>query len=474
MKKPILALLGLLAYASAAQAQTLPHSRLPRPGTGPANGLPAEIANEAARPTATVRKAARISTYSWVASGSRWATPANVTMQTFSVNGDLLTGVTTDSATQRPVSRFTYVRDTAGRISSYLSEIWNGTAWQNSTRYVNVRDARGNITEQTHDNWVSNAWRGNTRQVVSYTAQNQYLQRLIYYDNAGSWSLYFDFQYTYDGTHRLTQMESAYPSSGLATTRTHYSYPGVGTLPNGILYQEKQGNMWVDKGRELNHVYDGQQRITSYELQQWDGLAWQPQERGTYTYDTATLGSQSTFDIYQSGTWQPASRSTNSYDPFGNHLGTVQEQWSGTAWNLQMGTREFLGYNATDDVVRRLSQRVPVPGNPRVFVNQTKTYYSNFQSFVTGSRAATALQATATLHPNPSSSGRATLAVSGLHGAATATVLDALGRQVLSQQLRPVAGSAHWELSVADQPAGLYLVRLTTDEGTVVKRLIKQ
>ncbi|PJJ53357.1 T9SS type A sorting domain-containing protein, partial [Hymenobacter chitinivorans] len=53
----------------------------------------------------------------------------------------------------------------------------------------------------------------------------------------------------------------------------------------------------------------------------------------------------------------------------------------------------------------------------------------------------------------------------------TATLLDALGRVVRTQQL-PANGDKAHALSLAELPVGVYSLRLSTEAGLVTKRLI--
>ncbi len=73
--------------------------------------------------------------------------------------------------------------------------------------------------------------------------------------------------------------------------------------------------------------------------------------------------------------------------------------------------------------------------------------------------------------PNPSADGRFGVALPAGAQAASLTVLDALGRVVLTQ---PLAPAGRTELSLAAQPPGLYTLLVPTSQGMARQQLVRQ
>ncbi|MDO7875786.1 T9SS type A sorting domain-containing protein [Hymenobacter sp. ASUV-10] len=85
------------------------------------------------------------------------------------------------------------------------------------------------------------------------------------------------------------------------------------------------------------------------------------------------------------------------------------------------------------------------------------------------------LQARLTLYPNPATEA-VTVALDGLRPQATVPleVVNALGQVVHQTTATPHHGALSQKLDLRTLPAGIYVVRLRTQEGTITKRLVRQ
>lgn len=92
-------------------------------------------------------------------------------------------------------------------------------------------------------------------------------------------------------------------------------------------------------------------------------------------------------------------------------------------------------------------------------------------STVLGTAEPAAAAALLQVFPNPSADGRFTLALPAGTAAESLTVLDALGRTVLTQALAP---ASHTELSLNAQAPGLYTLLVRTSGGVARQQLVRQ
>jgi hypothetical protein len=228
----------------------------------------------------------------------------------------------------------------------------------------------------------------------------------------------------------------------------------------------------VNSSRFLNFSYATPGRYTYHETQTWNGTAWQLYRRTTYSYPAVGLGISSVSEVQVGSTWQNQERFINRYDAQDTHLGFTFETWENNAWTLYGGFRNIISYNADNDLARQLTQNVDF--NTHMFVNSTKSFYSNYQTITLGNKAK-AQVAEMQLSPNPTS-GKVTLALSGLQGSGEAQVVvsNTLGQTVQQVTVRPQAGMVRQTLHLAGLPAGVYSVSVHTPTGIVTKKLLHE
>ena len=128
---------------------------------------------------------------------------------------------------------------------------------------------------------------------------------------------------------------------------------------------------------------------------------------------------------------------------------------------------------------RVLNRRQNLAANPSYAFTMLASYSGSrfYLNFVAGSPLAVTtgqLAARTALYPNPTT-GTATLELAGLReqGAITVEVLNVLGQPVQQHSVRAKQGQLTDQLNLRDLPTGVYTVRIHAQEGTVVKRLVK-
>ena len=180
---------------------------------------------------------------------------------------------------------YTYV---GSKVNTYFSQFWIGS-WENyelSTWGYNGPGTIASILFQTWDT-DSSAWANSARSVM-----------------------------TYDGSNRLTVMES----------------------------QSWNGADFAGTARIL-YTYDGSSRVETVITQEWTG-AWSNVTRTTYTYNGAGLESQSVVDNYFGGNWLTTYRWTSTYDG-SNRLTLRVREFYNTFWNND--AKSEYDYNGSGD-----------------------------------------------------------------------------------------------------------------------------
>jgi hypothetical protein len=487
MKRPLLVLFSSLGLSAPLLAQTdeailgLPKVVNPR---GAQLNHAARVSRATQAASTTVRVPARTSVYQWVASAGQWSPQATVSTTTYNAAGKTMAILVADSASQRPSLRHSYTRTPDGTTTGYLREEWTGTVWQNKQRFTNVFNGLNQVIEQVFQQWTGTAWENEHRLLLTYNSRGEQESGIVQYWTNGAWVTQSGGSsvFVYDAADRLIEetYSSFNPANGQIEPAQHrvYSYVGSTQLLDSYTYQTWNGAQWVNNMRQQNLVYDSQQRLTLVNSENWTGTSWQLAFRTTYTYPSATGSSVELQELPQGTGWVNDRRTSYEINSRGYLTRYRVESWTNGNWRLVSGSASLPTYNATDDLIIRQEQAAVRTGSGAnvtyVLTNQSKTYYSDFQSYVLAARPKQAAVAGWQLAPNPTAGLVALTPVAGNAAALrTVLVLNGLG-QVVWQKNLGLPATQTGTLDLGGLSAGVYTVQLRTTEGTAVRRLVKE
>jgi hypothetical protein len=438
------------AAASVAQSQhaALSHTQLFRhPVRHTVKPVPQWLAARSIASTVTVP--GRSVQHEWSASTNQWV-DGSVASSTYDARANLTQVLHADSVTNAPLSKEVYTYDAQDQLTEYVFQSWMGSAYVNEGRNQLTYDTRGNLTQNLYQEWAGNAWVMRAGERIAYT-----------YNAAGVTTSEVYESYDNDG--------AVWENDGRATYTVNASNQW-----SEIVIEQWTGNAYRNEERIRAitwHDWAGQKPLY-YESQEWGSTSsWGDDSRTTFTYQSNGSYVAVRQEAIAAGSWVNLERQTTTYDNYGNEILNQYEEWDNAAWSIESGSRTLLSYTAANQVRRAVDQRYDSGTNR--YQNEFVTTFGNFTTL--GTRRATALEAPATLHPNPTAS-TTTISLRGLHdkGSVQTDVLNTLGQVVQTMALQPQQGNLEQELNLVTLPAGVYTVRLHTAEGTIAKRVVKQ
>ncbi|MEM8601565.1 MAG: T9SS type A sorting domain-containing protein [Bacteroidota bacterium] len=196
------------------------------------------------------------------------------------------------------------------------------------------------------------------------------------------------------------------------------------------------GSTWLTTSRSLIVREAG--RVTEITRQQWDGAAWTNTFRSVYAYDAAGLASSFANQEWTGSDWRDAVAFSFDYDADGNMTKVLLEAFDFATSTLVPFERT--SYSWTDLAV---ADENDIP------------------------TSATGLTLAG---PNPFSDRTALSFTLAAPADVSVTVYDMLGRAVATLADEAMAPGTHRvDLDGHDLPAGVYVVRLATAEGTAIQ-----
>ncbi|MCB2409557.1 T9SS type A sorting domain-containing protein [Hymenobacter lucidus] len=366
-----------------------------------------------------------------------------------------------------------YSYDAGARLTQIINR--DSATSQLNERILLEYNAQGKSTSTTYQRWLNNAWENDSRYTLSYDAQGNETEYLSQNWNGSSWTTDFGNQnvYTYNAAGVITEWIRKEWDNGTFVNQEREVYTVTNGQWSSLVIQEWENGAWVDDQRILDVVWYDWSRVlpASFRRQEFNGTAFVDESRTTVAY--SPNGDQvNTVQKYVGTAWVNDYRISELYDNYGNELANIEEQWINNAWSLEYGDRNLLFYNANNVVIRKVEQRFD--NMLRQYVNNYRINYSNFQSITLASARNAALEARASLYPNPAA-GLVTLEVADVRGtqAATGELRNALGQLVQQFTVQPQAGKLSTQLDLSGLKSGIYTVRLQTADGAIVKRVVR-
>ena len=130
------------------------------------------------------------------------------------------------------------------KLTSSLTESYNGSTWQNSSKTEYSYDASGNVTEEIYLSWDS---------------------------TSSQWIPLDKSSYTYNADNKATVVLYEYLGSDSEQYRTNYTYDANGNLIL-ILDQEWNGSAWVNSYKfDLTYTNN---RLSGGASYTWSGTDW--------------------------------------------------------------------------------------------------------------------------------------------------------------------------------------------------------
>ncbi|MBI3500852.1 MAG: T9SS type A sorting domain-containing protein [Bacteroidetes bacterium] len=392
----------------------------------------------------TVWKPARYIDWNWDTTGNSWLYADSV-HASYNTNSDI-TQEDYYFSNPFPEQRITYTYTATHKLLNMLTQWWNGTSWDNSYQEVYTYNGNDLMTQDLSQTWntSTSAWDNQNQYLYTYNANNKMTQEIGQGWNAttSEWDNWFKMDLTYNGNQQDIQE----------------TYSSWNTTTNVWDYSDK-----VD----LKYNTGGVLKIATVELwntstSAWDSTDYYPNITWHYwsgDYRTSTWQSDTVLSWNGSG-WDLSWRDTYTYDAKNNQTDYKEETYSNPNWTISYEYSFSYLYDANNNITQLIQQ--DWDPNKNTIVNYHKRDYFDYSPY--SAVAEINSDDGIFIYPNPSS-GQFT--VSGLQSAVQITVYNLVGEAAYQTTVNSKQQTVN--LNAA---SGIYLLRMSTSEGAVSKKII--
>jgi len=342
--------------------------------------------------------------------------------------------------------------DGNGNITVYLDAEWDkiGGIWVNTEKWEDEYDGNGNLTRDTYFEWDESGsqWVESVKYELTYDGQGNLISEIAsYWSIVGSqWIPWWKDEYTYTDGKLMTYLELIWDENSSQWGNwyiTESTYDGNGNLASELT-REWDNNAWVNY-EKYEYAYDGQGRLIEEVDSYWTDQ-WITEWKYLYTFDTDGNTTEELDQYWDVDTWTNDWKGIWTYDM--NYF-----------WNDLLVPYWFSTFDEGIFFVH-----MPVVMTEYAYFQEnwydyyiTTAYYSAFQP--TG--YAEIHEGEAILYPNPATD-HLTITWKESQPSLHFEVMDMSGRSVLSHMV-----DKNTTISIAELSSGLYLYRLSDNEGII-------
>jgi hypothetical protein len=369
--------------------------------------------------------------------------PGNDRIRTVAVNGWRMASYeyfswndTTSTWTQYQKNTYSY--NASGRKSVELTQMWNGSGYDNNGRSTYTYDAQGDNTYIAGEYWYNDQWNDGTRRIMTYDGSHRILTLISGYWAGIGWMDESKTIYTYDGNgHETEMLQQTWTGAWQNSLRTTSTYDGNGFRIQQI-FQSWDTDHWVNQDR-WTITNNAQGKSTLMLMETWNASAWTTSQKITYTYDAGGNLTKAYIQMWYSSQWNDDYQELYTYDGNGNKIEMIGQLSDGSTWTNSM------------KFVYTWEQATGV--NEQSLTADRYLLLNNFPNPF-----------------NPSTNIQFTLPSANI---VTLKIYDVLGREISTLvNERKSAGSYSVKWDAAQIPSGVYFCRLTAGNFSSMKKMV--
>jgi hypothetical protein len=327
----------------------------------------------------------------------------------------------------------TYTYNESSYNDTIVNQVWNGgeNIWINNDRFIYLYDNRGNKKESFHDYWQNDVWLNHQNTIYEYDANNNMLSFIIIFWQGCIWVNECQYIYTYDSLNNV-----------LSQTRLQF---------------DKTNNVWKNWERDI-HTYNESNYLLSSTYQDGSGDEWKNRSRVIHEYDDDNNKFSTLGQWWKNNTWEDAEWYEYKYDEYGNCLSGDLWKWKNNNWVVGYADELEITYNHGQCLI-----------GGEYYCHTISASYIKTLKPVIDIEEMEKEETKILVYPNPTT-GQLRITNYGLRITGI-EIFDLLGKCVAIITSPPSGGLGGADISVL--PTGMYFVRITTENGVVTRKIIK-
>lgn len=363
------------------------------------------------------------------------------------------------------------------KLTSTLTENYDGSTWQNSDKIEYSYEASGNVVEEIEFFWQTSEsqWMEANKISYSYNTNNKVVVVLNeeFDSNTDSFKESSRTNNTYNSNGYLTQfLDQDWSGSAWENSyKTDLTYNG--NLVSGGLSYEWVDNNW-SKVENVTIVYNDNETIKSFALATWDGTGWVDESGINFSYDGGDNLLSKVRYAWNGSAFEDDSKTEYTYDTNGNIIS--EKEFDFDNGNFELDSEETATYDTSElmsDYIHPYKDKSGIDylTDPFGLINKILNTTATGSDRITYNYNETTASITEfgsivfSVYPNPVSSfvkvDDSTFSIRNM------TIFNLIGQKLLS--------TTENKLNIENLDNGVYLLKVETASGKyATKRILKK
>ena len=376
-----------------------------------------------------------------------------------------------------------YTFDDKGFLNQEMHSHWEDSQWNVGWKVEYSNDTNGNLIQQINSYYWENQWEPELKQEYTYDTNENLIQHIEYLwrPSTNQWDNMWKTEFTYDTMGNLIQEIYYMRSSNqwVNEEKSEYTYDTNGNLIQDIDYNWS-ASQWINN-RKTEYTYDTNEILIQDIDYNWSSSQWINNRKTEYSYDSNWNLTQILDYLWGGSQWYNNIKTENTYETNNNLTQNIRYRWNGSQWinefkadytynNLYSFSDLILPYFYSNTIFNIIFNHMLTNSirhnwdssiNEWVITNNFDFYYSEYILSVSE-----IIEDQLKIYPNPTSN---ILTIkSDIIPIDKVEIYSVLGKKI--KEIKLDFNNIYTE----DLSKGIYLLKIFSEKGTVVKKLIKK
>lgn len=366
-------------------------------------------------------------------------------------------------------TRETLAYDNGGTKETHLLRlILSGVNWVNFYQFNKSYDVNNNLIQNIQQNWNGSAWDNSAKYDYGYDGNNNETSYLYSFFTSGNWQGYQRTLQSYDGNKLDVKTMEEYDFVTMVfVPEEQFLYTYNGDLLDYEISQIYFSDVTAwENDEKIDYIYNASNQVTDIDFFGFNSTTGEfsdsPYKKIANSYTSEGLIEEIVTQIWATSEFVNTERFAYTYLD-GNQTELLIQNWNSSTMDWVNTARQIRDFDANDNEVELIYETWDTSVTPNAWkgISRSLNFWSTAETLEISEINKTMIT---TVYPNPATE---LIYINSNELINEVEIYNLRGKQVLK------SGKVS-SLNVSNLQAGIYLVKIISEDKTITKKIIKK